>query len=236
MNKSFPSTPLLGFRRSAQVVLVDSERFSMQSSWRDHLELRRDRRAQFSVHARKLIDGKWNTWNSCKGLITPLQVMNAIDESADLLGVVVEYVEALPLIKCIDWVTAAVIAEKIGHDLPTPNEFAILTKQRSYRSFGKVTIGVEWGYDMHTISMPFERWLRVLGGELYIQSERYNYEGNVSKAQWRFNGRQLEVTYDDGGTGWEGGLDILGLLVGPQVDEVDIAKLAIQALSVESKK
>ena len=236
MNKSFPSTLSFGSRRSAQVVLVDSERFTMQSSWCDHLELRRDRRAQFSVHARKLIDGKWNAWNICKGLVTPLQVMNAIDKSADLLGVVVKYVEALPLIACIDWVTAAVIAEKIGQGIPTLNEFAILTKQRSFRPFGKVTIGVEWGYDMHTISMPFERWLRVLDGEHYIKSERYNYEGDVCKAQWRFNCQQLEVTYDNGGTGWEGGLNTLDLLIGPQVDGADIAKLATQASSVESKK
>ena len=236
MNKSFPSNPLLGSRRSAQVVLVDSERFTMQSSWCDRLELHRDRQAQFSVHSRKLIDGKWNEWNTSRGLVTPLQVMNAIDESADLLGAVVEYVEALPLIACIDWVTAAVIAEKIGHDVPTLNEFSILAKQRSFRSFGKVTIGVEWGYDMHTTSMPFERWLRVLGGELYIKSKRYNYEGNVSKTQWRFYGQQLEVTYDDGGTGWEGGLDALDLLIGPQVDGADIAKSAIQASSIKSKK
>ena len=116
------------------------------------------------------------------------------------------------------------------------NDFAILIKQRSFRSLGKVTIGVEWGYDMHTISMSFTRWLRVLGGEPYVKSERYNYEGEVSKAQWCFNCQQLEVTYDDGGTGWEGGLDTLDLLIGPQVDDVDIAKLAVRASSIESKK
>ena len=236
MKQTHQSTSSQSSRRSAQVVLVDSDRFTMLSSWFDRLELHRDRRALFAVYARKLIDGKWNEWNTCKGLVTPLQVMNAINESAELLGVEVEYVDALPLIATIDWVTAAVIAEKIDQDVPMLNEFAILIKQRSFKSFGKVTIGVEWGYDMHTISMPFTRWLRVLGGEPYVKSERYNYEGEVSKAQWCFNCQQLEVTYDDGGTGWEGGLDTLDLLIGPQVDGVDIAKLAVRASSIESNK
>ena len=38
-----------------------------------------------------------------------------------------------------------------------------------------------------------------------------------------------------GGTGWEGGLYTLDLLIGPQVDVVDIAKLASQASSIKSK-
>ena len=116
MKQTHQSTSSQSSRRSAQVVLVDSDRFTMLSSWFDRLELHRDRRALFAVYARKLIDGKWDEWNTCKGLVTPLQVMNAINESAELLGVEVEYVDALPLIATIDWVTAAVIAEKIDQD------------------------------------------------------------------------------------------------------------------------
>ena len=232
----FPKTPSRNFRRSARVCLLDADRFTMLSSWCDRLELKRDRKARFAVYARKLIDSRWEVWNTCKGLVTPLHVMNAIDESAELLGVNVDYAEALPLIASIDWVTAAVIAEKTGYDVPTLDEFAILIKQRSFRSFGKVVIGVEWGYDMHTIAMPFERWLRVLGGELNTKSEPYTYEGEVFNAQWYFNRQQLQVTYGDAGTGWEGSLDALGLLDGPHVDGVDIAKLAIRASSIGTQK
>ena len=222
------TTSPLSFRRSAQVVLL--------SSWCDRLELQRNRNARFTVCAWKLFGGKWEPWNTCKGFATPLQVMSAIDELADLLGVNVDYADALPLIASIDWVTAAVIAEKIGHDVSALDEFAILTKQRSFRPFGKVKVGVEWGYDIHTIAMPFERWLRVLGGELYTKSEPYTYEGKVFNAQWYFNCQQLQVTYGDAGTGWEGSLDALDLLDGPHVDGVDIAKLAIKASSIDTQK
>jgi hypothetical protein len=231
MNRLVALAPARYSRRSAKAVLVDRERSSIQSSWRDLLELRRDARARFSVYVRKFSDGKWELGNTCKGLVTPLQVMNAIGESADLLGTEIEYVKALPLIASLDWVTAAVIAEKMGCGIPTLPEFPSLIKQRSLRSFGRVIVGVEWGHDMHEIFLPFDRWLQVLGGDRYIKSAPYHYEGESFRAQWRFNDLQLEVIYDGEGVGWDGDLHSLGLLKGPQVDGVDIAKLALLASS-----
>ena len=90
MTELAPKAPPRNFRRSAQVVLLETDRFTMLSSWCDRLGLQRDRNARFTVCAWKLIGGKWEPWNTCKGFATPLQVMSAIDESADLLGVNVD--------------------------------------------------------------------------------------------------------------------------------------------------
>ena len=47
MKQTHQSTSSQSSRRSAQVVLVDSDRFTMLSSWFDRLELHRDSRPIF---------------------------------------------------------------------------------------------------------------------------------------------------------------------------------------------
>ena len=95
---------------------------------------------------------------------------------------------------------------------------------------GKVTIGAEWGYDMHELMMSFEQWLRILGGEDDLVERPYRYEGKRFMGVWSFDGNgRLEVGYDDGGQGWEGLLQDLELIDGPKLEDADLAKLAVHA-------
>lgn len=224
-------------RRSARAVLLHRESSSMVDDWIDHIELRRDAYANFSVWGNKYGEDpmtgrrRWFEWDKTTGIRSPMAVKKAIEAEAEFLGVPVEWADAIPLIASIDWVTAVVIASSSGYEIPKLPAFDVLRFQRSLRALGRVTIGAEWGYYMHELSMPFERWARILGGEAWGTDEPYWYEGERFTGTWAFDGAgQLEVSYDGGGVGWFGELNGLESIDGPTVDEVDLAKVALGAV------
>ena len=146
------------------------------------------------------------------------------------MGSEIEWLEAVPLIASVDWITAAVIAKLDGHHVPRLPQIVTLLEQRSLRGLGRVKISVEWGGDLHELQLPFERWIRILCGESWVTKETYWYEGERFIARWYFNERHgLEVTYDGGGVGWEGDLHGIDVIAGLQLDGVDLAMLALAA-------
>ena len=77
-------------------------------------------------------------------------------------------------------------------------------------------------------------WLRILGGERVEVYAPYRYEGQACHSVWRFDVNakyQLDIAIDDGGTGWVGALDSLTVLRGPDIEGVDIPKVALFASS-----
>lgn len=224
-------------RRSAKVVLLHRESFSMDDGSIDHIELRRNAFATFSVWRKKYgqdpMTGRqrWFDWGKTKGLKSSVAIKMAIDDAAELLSVTVEWEKIIPLIASIDWLIAAVIAKNGGHEIPTIPDVNVLLTQRSLRALGRVTIGAEWGYDMHELDFPLEHWIRILRGESWVIDKPYWYEGERFTGTWSFDGDgQLEVTYDDGGVGWQGHLTGLEVIEGPKLDNVDLAKLALSAV------
>ena len=224
-------------RRAAKVVLLHRDAFSMVDNWIDHIELRRDAYATFSVWGNKYgedpVTGRrrWFNWDKTRGLTSPMAIYKAIEDEAEYLNVQVEWVDAIPLIPSIDWLTAAVIASKVGFEIPALPDVEMLLTQRSLRSLGRVTIGVEWGYEMHQLSLPYERWVRVLRGEALSIKEPYWYEGQRFTGEWSFDGiGGLVVGYEDGGVGWDGRLGELDVIEGPKQDEVNLARLALSAV------
>lgn len=224
-------------RRSAKVVLLHRDAFSMVDDWIDHIELRRDAYATFSVWGNKYgedpMNGRrrWFDWNKTKGLKSPMAVYKAIEDEAEYLSVQVEWVDAIPLIASIDWLSAAVIANKVGFEIPALPDVDVLLTQRSLRSIGQFTIGAEWGYEMHELTLSFERWVRILGGQSWSIKEPYFYEGQRFMCEWSFDGNGgLVVAYEDGGVGWHGRLSSLDAINGPKMDDVDLAQLALAAV------
>ena len=224
-------------RRAAKVVVLHRDAFSMLDNWIDQIELRRDAYATFAVLGRKycgdLITGRrrWFDWGKTKGYKSPTAIYKAIEDEAENLNVQVEWVDAVPLISSIDWLTAAVIASKFDFELPALPDVEILLAQRSLRSLGRVTIGADWGYDIHEISLPYERWVRVLRGETLFIEQPYWCEGQRFTGEWSFDGvGGLVVGYDDSGVGWNGRLCELDVIEGPKLDEVDLARLALSAV------
>ncbi len=229
-------------RRAAKVVLLHRDAFSMVDNWIDHIELRRGAYATFSVWGNKYGEDpttgrrRWFDWDKTKGLKSPMAIYKAIEDEAEYLSVQVEWVDAIPLIASIDWLTAAVIASKVGFEIPALPDVEILLTQRSLRSLGRVTIGAEWGYDMHELSLPYERWVRVLKGETLSIEQPYWYEGQRFTGEWSFDGiGGLVVGYDDGGVGWDGKLGGLDVIEGPKLDEVDLARLALSAVESDGE-
>jgi hypothetical protein len=79
------------------------------------------------------------------------------------------------------------------------------------KSEGKVTVSVEWGYELHSIEIGPRKWMRISNGEeVTIDSVGY-YEGEEFSVSWCFNTDPqdtLIVTYgDDGGMGFVGKID-----------------------------
>ena len=223
-------------RRADKVVLLHREAYSMVDNWIDHIELRRNAHATFSVWGNKYGEDpttgrqRWFDWEKSIGLKSPMAIHKAIEDMAEFLGVQIEWAEVIPLIAAIDWVTASVIATKVGNEIPVLPSLNVLLMQRSFRKTGRVTIGAEWGYDMHELSLPFERWLRILLGERYKTDKPYWYEAKRFTGWWSFDGvGGLVVSYDDGGVGWDGNVDGLDIIEGPKVDGIDLARLAMSA-------
>jgi len=224
-------------RRAAKVVLLHQSASSMVSDRIDHIELRRDAYAKFSVWGKRYGEDpttgrrRWFEWNKTQGLKSPLAIYTAIKDEAEHLNVEMAWVDAIPLIASIDWLTAAVIARGVGLKIPALPDIEVLLTQRSLRSIGRVSIGAEWGYDMHELTLPFEEWVRILSGESCLIEIPYWYEGERFTGRWSFDGTGgLVVGYDDDGVGWDGDLDNLDVLEGPSVDNVDLARLALAAV------
>ncbi len=237
LNASSNKSPKVN-RFASKVVLVHRDAFSMVDNWIDHIELRRSSNATFAVWGNKYggnpINGRrqWGEWDKVKGLKSPMAIYKAIEYEAEFLNVQVEWVDAIPLIASIDWLTAAVVANRIGYEIPTLLEFDKLLSQRPLRTLGRVRIGAKWGYDMHELDVPFERWIRILLGEPTSIEKTYWYEGKRFMGSWSFDGRgALSVGYDGGGGGWEGNLASLDIIAGPILDNVDLAKLALSAVN-----
>ena len=74
----------------------------------------------------------------------------------------------------------------------------------------KVCIGVEWGYELHTIELSAKRWSEIKNGaERTVMSKGW-YEGTSFDVCWQFNCSQtgaLVVTYgEDGADGFIGSI------------------------------
>lgn len=71
----------------------------------------------------------------------------------------------------------------------------------------RATISVEWGCEMHSITLTARNWTRIKAGKsLNIRGRGYGYEGQFFWDYWFFGGGlegALTVTYgDEGGQGF----------------------------------
>ena len=203
----------------------------------DRVVIQHPPRGLFTVLAQKCTETPldplpWETVNSFSDLQSPLELIKALEQAGELLGVDLEWSDVILGVASLDWVSAAVIADLKKGAIPALPPIEKLRQQRVLKDLGKVAIGVVWGYDSHDLGLHFATWIRILQGHSYSTRSRYFYEGEQFTAEWSFNifGEvQLGVGYDDGGTGWEGALANMGYLKGPVLDGVDVAKLALQA-------
>lgn len=225
-------------RKAATAVLLHREAFSMVDNWIDHVEVRRSRYGALTVRGNKHGENPdtgrrcWGRWRRTPDLRNPASLRSAVEAMAKSLGVGVDWARAAPVLASIDWVTAAVIASTAGIRIPPLPAADVLLQQRSLRSLGSVELGVTWGYEIHQLQISLEQWLRILGGEPWSTEEPYWYEGQRFTGRWAFDGRHgLQVTYDDGGVGWEGELRGMDFITGPQLDGFDLARLSLDATS-----
>jgi hypothetical protein len=169
------------------------------------------------------------------GITAPLELRRAIELLASQRSVSLDWPELAARIAVLDWVTAAVIATATSSPVPPLPGFEVLAAQRSLtslRALGKVVLHADWGYDDHEVSIPFDRWLRIVTGHADVIRRAYHYEGERFLGEWKFDGQGgLVVGYDDGGEGWVGDLTGLDDIEGPMIDGVDLAAASLRAAS-----
>lgn len=227
-------------QRGARVVVLQEENDNFCGAWIDRITVSRTTRGHFSVVSAKghlnrngSSVSRWATWNDpIRGIKAPGDLAKALEDAGGAMGVEVEWDEVLEHLARVDWVAAAVIAAHRSAQIPALLSADQLLEQRSFRRFGKVTLSVEWGYDMHDLTLSFEQWIRILAGESFTKRSHYYYEGSRFTADWRFEPAredQLIVGYDDGGTGWIGSLSAIDVIEGPHLEGVDLALLALRA-------
>jgi hypothetical protein len=75
----------------------------------------------------------------------------------------------------------------------------------------KIRISVLWPDDWKSVVLEQREYKKILAGKPFEkEGEGYSYEGKNFQDYWYFNGgcdSDVVVTYDDGGTGFEGTLD-----------------------------
>ncbi len=224
-------------RRISKTVLLHGDDCLMLGDSDIQIKLCRNSFATFAVWGGKAGSSHHSNrqlridWSKTEALKSPLAIKQAIENIAGSLNVSLQWDKVNRSIASIDWVTAAVVAVTVGLEMPGLPEVEDLLSQRSLRAFGRVRLGAEWGDEMHEVDLSFERWVRILCGEHWEVRKSYFYEGKRFTGAWSFDGgkRQLEVTYDDCGVGWHGDLGELDLIWGHQLDDVDLARLALTA-------
>jgi len=74
----------------------------------------------------------------------------------------------------------------------------------------KVSVGVEWGYEIHSVILSATRWAEIKNGAEFVASSKGSYEGTKFNICWHFNGGRrgsLVVSYgEDGAEGFDGSL------------------------------
>lgn len=163
-------------------------------------------------------------------LQNPSDVFRMLDATSVTIGAEFQWDNVLPKVAQLDWVTAAVVASQHGFDLPELPPIESLGRQRSL--LGDVCIAVEWGYEFHELTLSLDQWVRILLGEHYEEEDPYTYEGEDFTALWSFAADrqdQLSVTYDDGGEGWSGFFNEIEIIEGPNLEGVDLGRLALAA-------
>jgi hypothetical protein len=72
----------------------------------------------------------------------------------------------------------------------------------------KVSLSVEWGYELHSVSIRIRDWAAILGGDERSLKSKGWYEGKSFPVWWSFNHGEhhsLYVSYGkEGSTGFEG--------------------------------
>ncbi len=226
---------------AGKVALVDKYSSNMVSSWVDYIELRRTAAGTFSVWARKQFESwdtgrlRWGDWESCKGLKTPEEVLEAIELQADEFCVSLDWQEQIREISSIDWLTAAAIAKHRDLEIPELPSLEELLTQRTLRFLGSVVLGVEWAGEMHELTLPFDRWVRILNRQAQSENGTHTLQGSPQAAVWNFNNnRELQIRQVVGAAPdaelWSGPVRALPRISGTKVDDFVIAQLALEAL------
>ena len=73
----------------------------------------------------------------------------------------------------------------------------------------RISVAVEWGYDVHDLLMALDTFRRVLKGKPMMRVRHYWHEGERYRGEWSFNKTrpwELEVGHDDGGVAYVGSL------------------------------
>lgn len=87
-----------------------------------------------------------------------------------------------------------------------------------------VSISVEIGYELRSVTLTQSEWLAVKVGEALSREVEEPYEEKVFVYKFSFNGGEqpnvnLYVTYREEGEDWDGGVGFIGKIEDAYIDE-----------------
>ncbi len=226
---------------SDSTVIHHQWRSTMASDWTDAVVVTRTLLNGLSVFCRKhgdlserAGDRRWFTVARSRGLKTSTALKTALTEAEEILDISLDWEWVVARLAALDWLAAAALAPLVGMNIPTLPKPSVLERQGIIQKKDTVKLSIEWGYEVHSLEMPMERWLRLCDGKVSSARSRGFYEGCSFWNYWTFRlGEEdsLTVTYgEDGGTSYEGPIEH-ATLHGPKPQGIHVAEVALtQAL------
>jgi len=142
------------------------------------LIINRSRQKEFKLElkpSQQLQTGK--TISLPEPIKTSEELLTAIQKIESEYKCSFSYQEIVNEVAKLDWIIAAILAKKIGVGIPSVPLHKIFNKQNSLRAIKGVEIAIEWNYEWHHIKISFEKWIRVISGEIQFKSTRYGVDG-----------------------------------------------------------
>lgn len=231
------SSPI-SFTRSRTVVLLQVGPSSLFFPWSDAIVVSRTQSGVFRLCARKLTEAlgarsrhRWVTLTDVKKIKSPKQFIAGVTRCADRLHVKLDWDVALAKLATLDWPFSLAVAQFISCPVPKLPPSDVLLSQPHLNRLGKVSVSIEWGYDVYELPMKTTAWIRICSGELASFTTREWYEGERFKAYWGFNADEQNsfvVNGDDCAQHFIGSIED-AWVSGPSICGIDLAQLIRQS-------
>lgn len=224
------------FTGSPGVVVHHESRSTMASDWTDAVVVTGPK-AGWGVACRKhggtseaARSRKWSTLEWVKGMETPSALKGALDDTERLLNISLKWDAVITQVAKLDWSMAVALAQLSERAAPAVPQTEILWAQGVLHKNDVVTLSVECGYEIHSIELSLDRWIRLCKGKVPKARSRGHYEGTSFWNWWTFRlGEEESLTVEygqDGGVGFNGNITD-AMLNGPRPHEVDVAQVIL---------
>ena len=159
------------YTRSQAVVLLETDPSPLFGAGSDAIVVTHTQSGVFRLFARKSAEGlgtrsvsRWATLTDIKKIKTPQRFVAGITKCEAVLDVKIGWDAALAKLATLDWPFSVAVAQIISFPVPKLPPSEVLLSQPHLNRLGKVTVSVEWGYEVYELAMKTKEWIRICSG------------------------------------------------------------------------